>query len=131
MRQSFLSVPEGASLQAISKHRSIESSYNVSTKRDCKLPVRGAHSEVSCSSALSIPLTDGVVGLTVTSPPYHNAIDYQKHLEKKWYEELLILSWLMETSVLGNISTIESNLSGKETVQAMPLKANACFLGQR
>jgi DNA modification methylase len=25
------------------------------------------------------------VTLTVTSPPYHNAIDYSRHLEKKWY----------------------------------------------
>ncbi|MCL5068315.1 MAG: site-specific DNA-methyltransferase [Thaumarchaeota archaeon] len=49
------------------------------------MPLRGAHSAVACSSALNIPLASGSVGLTVTSPPYHNAIDYEKHLEKEWY----------------------------------------------
>ncbi|MCL4436370.1 MAG: hypothetical protein M1503_02410 [Thaumarchaeota archaeon] len=28
-------------------------------------------------------IDDGSVALTVTSPPYHNAIDYDRHLEKK------------------------------------------------
>ncbi|MDA4111060.1 MAG: site-specific DNA-methyltransferase [Thaumarchaeota archaeon] len=39
-----------------------------------------------CSSAVKIPLLDGIVRLTVTSPPYHNAINYEKHLDgKSWY----------------------------------------------
>ncbi|MCL4518733.1 MAG: site-specific DNA-methyltransferase [Thaumarchaeota archaeon] len=46
---------------------------------------RGELSEVSCSSAQLIPLQDNTITLTVTSPPYHNAIDYKKHLEKEWY----------------------------------------------
>ncbi|HEY4673537.1 MAG TPA: hypothetical protein VIH03_05165, partial [Nitrososphaerales archaeon] len=25
------------------------------------------------------------IALTVTSPPYHNAINYSKHLQKGWY----------------------------------------------
>jgi len=40
-----------------------------------------------CSSAQTIPLRDSLVRLTVTSPPYHNAINYEKHLEgtNSWY----------------------------------------------
>lgn len=39
-----------------------------------------------CSSASRMPLRDGEVKLTVTSPPYHNAINYAKHLERtSWY----------------------------------------------
>jgi len=35
---------------------------------------------------MSIPLRDEIVRLTVTSPPYHNAINYEKHLERnRWY----------------------------------------------
>jgi DNA modification methylase len=39
------------------------------------------------ASALSIPLKSGTVSLTVTSPPYHNAIDYSRHVKTKgeWY----------------------------------------------
>ncbi|MHB1908069.1 MAG: DNA-methyltransferase [Nitrososphaerales archaeon] len=33
----------------------------------------------------TIPLRSETVALTVTSPPYHNAIDYGKHLEGSWY----------------------------------------------
>lgn len=38
-------------------------------------------------SGAKIPLTDGIVALTVTSPPYHNAIDYAKHVSETgaWY----------------------------------------------
>jgi modification methylase len=42
--------------------------------------------EVACASALRLPLESSAVTLTVTSPPYHNAINYAKHLEKgQWY----------------------------------------------
>ena len=50
-----------------------------------ELGSRGELSEVFCSSALHIPLKDNTISLTVTSPPYHNAIDYEKHLEREWY----------------------------------------------
>lgn len=41
---------------------------------------------VLCGSAAKIPVKDGVFRLTVTSPPYHNAIDYKKHIAKNsWY----------------------------------------------
>ncbi len=40
---------------------------------------------VCCDSGDLSFIKDGSVALTVTSPPYHNAIDYNKHLEKKWY----------------------------------------------
>jgi DNA modification methylase len=44
-------------------------------------------SENICSSAQTIPLRDSKVRLSVTSPPYHNAINYEKHLEgaNSWY----------------------------------------------
>lgn len=33
-----------------------------------------------------MPLKDGLFRLTVTSPPYHNAINYKKHIERNsWY----------------------------------------------
>ena len=45
--------------------------------------------EVLCGDALRPPIRDGIVRVTVTSPPYHNAINYEKHVEKKkgdiWY----------------------------------------------
>jgi DNA modification methylase len=42
--------------------------------------------EIVNASAQSIPLRSEAVTLTVTSPPYHNAIDYNKHLNsKEWY----------------------------------------------
>lgn len=42
--------------------------------------------EFACSSSLNIPLRDNLVRVTVTSPPYHNAIDYKRHLERgSWY----------------------------------------------
>jgi DNA modification methylase len=43
--------------------------------------------EIANASALSIPLKSETVSLTVTSPPYHNAIDYSRHLQKRteWY----------------------------------------------
>ena len=43
--------------------------------------------EVVRSSATAIPLADESVSLTITSPPYHNAIDYEKHLQgnNAWY----------------------------------------------
>ncbi len=43
--------------------------------------------EVLQSSATAIPLVEQSVSLTVTSPPYHNAIDYVKHLQGNnvWY----------------------------------------------
>ena len=45
-----------------------------------------ALSEVSTASATSLPLKKDSVTLTVTSPPYHNAIDYSKHIQKNtWY----------------------------------------------
>ena len=38
------------------------------------------------ASALKIPLRNAVSRITVTSPPYHNAINYKKHIEKNgWY----------------------------------------------
>ncbi|MFQ6135256.1 MAG: DNA-methyltransferase [Nitrososphaerales archaeon] len=40
---------------------------------------------ICCDSRDISFIRDGYVALTVTSPPYHNAIDYTKHLEKKWY----------------------------------------------
>ncbi len=40
---------------------------------------------VCCDSKDLSFIADDSVALTVTSPPYHNAIDYSKHLEKKWY----------------------------------------------
>lgn len=41
---------------------------------------------VMCASAVNIPLKGKTVRLTVTSPPYHNAIDYKKHIAKNsWY----------------------------------------------
>ena len=43
-------------------------------------------SEVLEASATSPPIRKGSVSVTVTSPPYHNAIDYAKHLQKNaWY----------------------------------------------
>jgi DNA modification methylase len=30
-------------------------------------------------------IDEGSVDLTVTSPPYHNAINYDQHIKKKWY----------------------------------------------
>lgn len=43
-------------------------------------------SAVAVASAISIPVRDNLVSVTVTSPPYHNAIDYSKHLQKgQWY----------------------------------------------
>lgn len=45
-----------------------------------------ARAEILNASALSIPLKSERVTVTVTSPPYHNAIDYAKHLNSKdWY----------------------------------------------
>ena len=43
----------------------------------------------SCSS---IPLGSSSVSLTITSPPYHNAIDYDKHVTEKgaWYRGTMI-----------------------------------------
>jgi DNA modification methylase len=43
--------------------------------------------EIANASALSIPLKSETVSLTITSPPYHNAIDYSRHLQKRteWY----------------------------------------------
>ncbi|MDG6996383.1 MAG: site-specific DNA-methyltransferase [Nitrososphaerota archaeon] len=46
---------------------------------------RSALSEISRSSALALPIKNNTISLTVTSPPYHNAIDYTKHIERKWY----------------------------------------------
>ncbi|MHB2037432.1 MAG: DNA-methyltransferase [Nitrososphaerales archaeon] len=38
------------------------------------------------ASALKIPLRSDISRITVTSPPYHNAINYKKHIEKdSWY----------------------------------------------
>jgi modification methylase len=44
-------------------------------------------SELLCGSAENIPLVNSIVRLSVTSPPYHNAINYDKHVEGKnaWY----------------------------------------------
>ena len=43
-------------------------------------------SELLCANAIRIPIRDGIARLTVTSPPYHNAINYEKHLEgNSWY----------------------------------------------
>jgi DNA modification methylase len=36
-------------------------------------------------SSTQIPLRADSVSLTVTSPPYHNAINYEKHIERVWY----------------------------------------------
>jgi modification methylase len=42
--------------------------------------------EVLNATASSIPLKAETVTVTVTSPPYHNAIDYDRHLKSKgWY----------------------------------------------
>ncbi|MDG6922957.1 MAG: site-specific DNA-methyltransferase, partial [Nitrososphaerota archaeon] len=47
---------------------------------------KGSLNELICSSALRIPLRNELFRLTVTSPPYHNAIDYKKHIKKNsWY----------------------------------------------
>ena len=47
---------------------------------------RASVAECVCASAMTIPLSNGSVRITVTSPPYHNAIDYKRHLEKDtWY----------------------------------------------
>jgi modification methylase len=46
----------------------------------------GSLSEILNATAMSIPLKSQTVTLTVTSPPYHNAIDYNKHLANAgWY----------------------------------------------
>jgi modification methylase len=38
------------------------------------------------SSSTHLPIREGIFRLTVTSPPYHNAINYKKHIEKnEWY----------------------------------------------
>ncbi len=43
-------------------------------------------SEILNARASSIPLKSETVSLTVTSPPYHNAIDYNKHVQNGgWY----------------------------------------------
>ncbi|MGI0091699.1 MAG: DNA-methyltransferase [Nitrososphaerales archaeon] len=45
-----------------------------------------ASASLICSTALQIPLREAVSRVTITSPPYHNAINYEKHLEKNsWY----------------------------------------------
>ena len=45
-------------------------------------------------------IKDNTIALTVTSPPYHNAINYQEHQDtKKWYRgtvEVSIEDWLEE-----------------------------------
>lgn len=42
--------------------------------------------EILNATALSIPLKSDIVTVTVTSPPYHNAIDYDRHLTSTgWY----------------------------------------------
>ncbi len=45
------------------------------------------HSEVLLGSSRYLPLPSNSIALTVTSPPYHNAIDYGKHVLGKgqWY----------------------------------------------
>jgi site-specific DNA-methyltransferase (adenine-specific) len=51
----------------------------------------GVH--IYCADSRKLDLTDGSVAITVTSPPYHDAIDYQVHVqnidkkEKGWYRE--------------------------------------------
>lgn len=50
------------------------------------MSVTRAQFGVLCATAVMIPLKDGSFKLTVTSPPYHNAIDYKKHIGKNsWY----------------------------------------------
>ncbi len=50
------------------------------------LPQGAKLSELICSDALNLPIRDESVSLTVTSPPYHNAINYSKHIKKgEWY----------------------------------------------
>jgi modification methylase len=57
-----------------------------SPKKGSILVKSDAGIEILNASALSIPLKPDIVTLTVTSPPYHNAIDYNKHLKsKEWY----------------------------------------------
>ncbi len=46
---------------------------------------KGPNLEIVNSSALTIPLRSSMVNLTVTSPPYHNAIDYDRHIREEWY----------------------------------------------
>lgn len=43
--------------------------------------------EILKASSTSLPILSDTVSLTVTSPPYHNAIDYKKHAtsESSWY----------------------------------------------
>ena len=41
---------------------------------------------IVCSDAKDLSfIPSSCVNLTITSPPYHNAIDYSKHIQKKWY----------------------------------------------
>lgn len=40
---------------------------------------------VCCDSKDLSFIKENSITLTVTSPPYHNAINYAKHIEKKWY----------------------------------------------
>jgi modification methylase len=49
--------------------------------------VKSPLSEIINGSCTSVPLRESTVALTVTSPPYHNAIDYGKHVNEKgaWY----------------------------------------------
>ena len=47
---------------------------------------RSSLEESLCSSALAIPIRNDTARVTVTSPPYHNAIDYKRHLQRdSWY----------------------------------------------
>lgn len=48
-------------------------------------PVR-PFSDMVCGSATNIPITENKFRVTVTSPPYHNAINYKKHIARNsWY----------------------------------------------
>ncbi len=56
--------------------------------------MRSLLSEIINGSSASVPLRDEMVALTVTSPPYHNAIDYDKHVNEKgaWYRGISLSS---------------------------------------
>ena len=59
----------------------IERDYQITLKRSVQ------YLEVLKGSSRNLPLASDAVSLTVTSPPYHNAIDYRKHALKQdlWY----------------------------------------------
>jgi DNA modification methylase len=63
--------------------------YQVGAKFSSKIPLDGRRSSSAAivnGTAFSLPIKNEEIALSVTSPPYHNAIDYQKHLENSgWY----------------------------------------------